>query len=126
MSSFATPTLIYWNCKARNYHILVVAKAGGINLDFKTEFDMAALKAELPFGQLPYLVDGNVRLAQSNAIFRYVAKKGNMTGDTPEAYADSEMLTEEAADIYNLLAKANYSSDKIGAMNSLFAAGSPL
>lgn len=126
MSSFEPATLYYWPIKARNYHCQVIAKAGGIPLNLETNFDMATLKPTLPFGQLPYLVDGDVKLAQSNAIFRYLAKKGNQQGDTPAAYADSEMMTEEANDILNLLTKAYYGPNRAQDLDNLFAAGSSL
>ena len=122
----SNPTLYYWPIKARNYHIVAVAAAGGVNLEQKSDFDLGALKAELPFGQVPYLVDGDVKIAQSNAIFRYIAKKGNMQGDNDAAYAASEQLTEEATDLYNLLAKAYYSADRTASLNELFSAESAL
>ena len=119
-------TLYYWPIKARNYHCQVIAQAGGVPLTLKTDFDMAELKPTLPFGQLPYLVDGDVKIAQSNAIFRYLAKKGNQQGDSPAAFADSEMMIEESTDILNLLTKAYYSANRAEDLNKLFAAGSSL
>lgn len=118
--------LYYWPIKARNYRIMAVAQAGGVKLRLKSDFDLAELKSELPFGQVPYLVDGDIKIAQSNAIFRYIAKKGNMQGDTDKDFAFSEMLTEEATDLFNMLAAANKSADKAAAFDALFAAGSNL
>ena len=57
-------TMFYWPVKSRGYAIMAVAKAGGINLVQDGAFDLAALKPELPFGQVPYLVHGDVKLAQ--------------------------------------------------------------
>lgn len=51
----------------------------------------------LLFFQLPYLVDGDVKLAQSMAILRYLSKKGGLQGDTDAAYAVSEMFIEEVS-----------------------------
>jgi hypothetical protein len=48
-------TLTYWPIKARSYAIMAVAKVGGVNVTPVTEFDLAALKPSLPFGQLPLL-----------------------------------------------------------------------
>jgi glutathione S-transferase len=117
----SNPTLYYWPIKARNYHLQAVAQAGGINLTLKSDFDFAELKSELPFGQVPYLVDGDIKLAQSNAIFRYLSKKGNQQGDSDAAFAASEQFTEEANDLYNLLAKAYYVADRTAGLNELFA-----
>lgn len=122
----SNPILYYWPIKARNYHLQAIAAAGGINLTLKSDFDMATLKTELPFGQVPYLVDGDVKLAQSNAIFRYLSRKGNQQGDTDAAFAASEQLTEEANDLYNLLAKAYYSFDRTAGLNELFSSSGPV
>lgn len=85
------------------------------------------MKPTLPFGQLPLLVDGDIRLAQSNAILRYVADKAGLDGrDDPKYYALSEMLIEEAVDIFNLLGEANKAADKAAAYNALFAADGPM
>jgi glutathione S-transferase len=43
------------------------------------------------------LVDGDVKLAQSSAILRYLARKGGLSGDTDAAYAVSEMFIEEVS-----------------------------
>ena len=45
--------------------------------------------------QVPYLVDGDVKLAHSNAILRYVSKKAGLEGDNDKAYAISQMFIEE-------------------------------
>ena len=126
--------------KARSYAAMAVAQAGGLNIR-QVIPDMAALKPELPFGQViiifwhfiptvddnkihdtvmvikiywqrttttylnllnfildiqvPYLVDGDVKLAHSNAILRYVSKKSGLDGDNDKAYAMSQMFIEE-------------------------------
>lgn len=45
--------------------------------------------------QIPYLVDGDVKMAQSNAILRYVSRKAGLEGDSDKAYAMSQMFIEE-------------------------------
>ncbi len=110
--------------KARNYATQAVAQAGGLQLELVSDFNFPDLKPTLPFGQLPYLVDGDVKIAQSNAILRYVARKAGLNGDdSDDKLGLSEMLIEEANDINNLLIKANYAADKVAAYNDLFAAG---
>lgn len=110
--------------KARNYATQAVAQAGGLQLELVSDFNFPELKPTLPFGQLPYLVDGDVKIAQSNAILRYVARKADLAGNISDAhYGLSEMLIEEANDLNNLLVKANYAGDKVAAYNELFAEG---
>lgn len=118
-------TLYYWGIKARSYASLVVAKAGGIDIVAETNFDLATLKNELPFGQVPYLVHGDVKLAQSNAILRYVAKLAGLQGSTDIAFALSEQLIEESNDIFQLLSKANHASDKAAGWESFFTNDGP-
>lgn len=50
------------------------------------------------------------QVAQSNAIARYVARKGHLQGDNDKDFAMSEMLIEEASDIYGVLVKAHYAT----------------
>ena len=120
--------LYYWPIKARSYASLVVAKAGGIAVEVEGNPDLGGLKASgaLPFGQLPYLEDGDVKIAQSNAILRYLAKKGGLSGNTEAAFATSEMLIEEANDLFNMMVKAHYAADKATAWADTFAPSGPL
>ena len=56
--------------------------------------------------QLPFL-DGDVKVSQSNAIARYLARKYNLQGDT-----DADFALSEQVDLLNILFKANYSDNK--------------
>lgn len=82
---------------------------------------MSAIKDQLPFGQLPFMEDGEIKIAQSNAILRYCARKAGLAGDSDSEFALSEMLIEEHADIYTMIAKAQYAEDKAKAYTELFA-----
>ena len=114
--------IVYRPIKARNYATQAVANAGNLKLELVSDFDFPALKPTLPFGQLPYLEDGDVKFAQSNAILRYVAKKAGLDGsDDLAKFALSEMLIEESVDISNLLGKCHYAPHKAEAFNEFFA-----
>jgi glutathione S-transferase len=120
--------LFYPAVKSRNYHIQAVAQAGGINLTLVSNGDAKKQVleiAELPFGKVPYLVDGNVKIAQSNAIFRYISRKGNQQGDNDAAFAASEELTEDANQLFDLFLDAYRRHGSIGqsaALANLFTA----
>jgi glutathione S-transferase len=120
----APATLFYWPIKARGYPIMVLAKQAGMDITQKGDFDLAAMKAsgELTFGQVPYLVHGDVKICQSGAIMRYICKVGGLEADTAADFARSEMLFSEAEDIWGTLAAAHYSADKPAAFTKLFAA----
>lgn len=79
------------------------------------------MRSTLPFGQVPYLIDGDVKFAQSNAMIRYLARKGGIQGDTDEEFALSEMLIEEARDILSLMERAVGAPTKNAIYDELFA-----
>jgi len=131
MSEFVGTTdavLYYWPIKARSYAALAIANAGGIHVSVKSDFDLgdSDFKGKLPFGQCPYLEHGDIKLAQSGAIIRYMAKLGNLSGDSIAKFAKSEMLIEESQDIFTILAKAQYAGDKAAAYNDTFATDGPI
>ena len=74
--------------------------------------------AQLPFFEGP----GGLKIAHSNAILRYLAHKGNLMGATDADRGVNEMLIEEQVDLFNLINKANYSTEKGKAYDELFAA----
>jgi len=52
----------------------------------------------LPFPNLPYLVDGDVKLTQSNAIMRYIARKNNLLGQTEEEQNRVDLVENQIND----------------------------
>lgn len=121
----AVPTLYYWKIKARNYLPVVAARAGrvSINENFDTfgswelkepsTFKTLKENGTLPFGQYPYLVDGEVKIAQSLAIARYLAQKGGILGFGAD-FAKSEMLVQKFNDMYESFGDGQYSEGKAG------------
>jgi len=57
------------------------------------------LKAELPFGQLPVLEVDGVKLGQSKACTRYLARKFNFAGKTEFEQAQVDMVVDCLEDI---------------------------
>mgnify|MGYP003640394124 CR=1 FL=1 len=115
-------TLIYWDIVARatpGYFTAALA-----NIEVKWDSDTAnswpADKPNAPFGQLPYLKDGDLKIAQSMAIVRYLGRKGGIQGDDIATYGVGESLIEEAADLINAVGKAKYSDDPLKAYNEFF------
>jgi len=79
----------------------------------------------LPFGQWPFLQDGDVKLGQSLAITHYIAKKGNLLGDGAD-FGKSEMLLQEYDDIFNMLGKNQYAPDKAKSWGEFFGEEGPV
>ena len=50
----------------------------------KAEWNNAKFTLGLDFPNLPYLIDGDVKMSESNAIMRYLARKYNLEGETEE------------------------------------------
>lgn len=61
----------------------------------------AELKPKTPFGQLPYLIHGDLQLAQSMAIIRYIARLTNKYGNSPQEAAKIDMVLEGEEDVRN-------------------------
>lgn len=119
--------LHYWGIRARNYAIMAIAQAGKVSITEYNETNLDALKPSLPFGQVPYLVDGDVKFAQSGAIMRYVARKAGLLGESDADVAMSEMLIEEHQDVYMMLARALYAPEgKDEGFAKVFAEGGPI
>ena len=95
MSKFASNTIkiIYFNVCAKAEHSKYMLAYKKVNFDCITPNDhfrmpWAEVKANglVPFGQLPLLLDGDLSLAQTGAIDRYVAQKlGLYPNDDTEA-----------------------------------------
>ncbi|XP_053943535.1 glutathione S-transferase 2-like [Cuculus canorus] len=65
-------------------------------------------KLGLDFPNLPYLIDGNTRLTQSNAILRYIARKHKMCGETEEEILRVDMLLNHVVDLCDSFALLCY------------------
>ncbi|XP_072212172.1 LOW QUALITY PROTEIN: glutathione S-transferase 2-like [Excalfactoria chinensis] len=68
-------------------------------------------KLGLDFPNLPYLIDGNTKLTQSNAILRYIARKHNMCGETEVEKQHVDMLENHLMDLRMAFARLCYSPD---------------
>ncbi|VDP91749.1 unnamed protein product [Echinostoma caproni] len=72
----------------------------------KWQSDKYNLGLDLP--NLPYYIDGNVKLSQSLAILRYIADKHGMIGSTPEERARVSMVEGAACDLRQGLSRIAY------------------
>jgi len=65
----------------------------------------------LDFPNLPYYVDGEVKITQSNAILRYIARKNDMVGKTEKEKVRVDMMADEYMDLRNGWIKLCYNPD---------------
>jgi len=91
-----TYKLTYFNGRGRAEVIrLLFAEAGQEYSDIRIERDQwPQHKAGTPFGQLPMLEVDGVKLCQSNACARYVARQLHLAGKTEIEQAQADMLID--------------------------------
>lgn len=66
---------------------------------------------KLDFPNLPYYIDGDVKLTQSTAILRYLARKHGLLGKDDHELNRQELALEEAIDLRRTLGATSYNRD---------------
>nr|XP_060629239.1 glutathione S-transferase Mu 1-like [Anolis sagrei ordinatus] len=80
--------------------------------DFDTsQWTSVKEKLGLDFPNLPYLIDGERKLTQSNAILRYLARKHKMCGETEEEIVRMDILENQIWDFRVSLGRISYNPD---------------
>ncbi|CAG2170712.1 unnamed protein product [Oppiella nova] len=94
------PTLAYWNVRGIAQHIRLLLAYSGVEFnDKRYEFehreawlsDKANLGMDFP--NLPYYIDGKIKISQSLAILKYLARKHGLSART-----DPELVLQEVAE----------------------------
>jgi len=72
----------------------------------------------LPFPNLPYVIDGNVKLTQSGAIIRYLARKHGLVATTEEEQQRQDLVDGVVNDLRNgwstlCYRSADFETDKV-------------
>jgi len=73
---------------------------------FSTKFNLG-----LDFPNLPYYIDGDVKITQSLAVLDYVAEKHNLNGKTLKEQGENSMLNQELLDQRVAYAMVAYNPD---------------
>eukprot|EP00914_Ancora_sagittata_P018709 GHVO01037072.1.p1 GENE.GHVO01037072.1~~GHVO01037072.1.p1 ORF type:complete len:239 (+),score=27.52 GHVO01037072.1:72-719(+) len=55
----------------------------------------------LDFPNLPYLIDGDIKISQSNAVFRYIGRRHNLCGTTDKSRALCDVMADQVMDMRN-------------------------
>ncbi|GAM20371.1 hypothetical protein SAMD00019534_035460 [Acytostelium subglobosum LB1] len=98
----STPTLYYFDARARaeTSRLLFVYSGAKFN-DNRSGFPLAEdVRAKTPFGQVPFLEDGETQLAQSIAIESYLAEKFQLAGSSPTERAEVLQFALVPGDFY--------------------------
>lgn len=85
------------------YKDLKYDQGGPPDFDKSCWFDAkATVLGDYPFPNLPYLIDGDLVVTQSNAILRHIARKaGGLLGSSPAVAARVDIMLEEGMDFRN-------------------------
>ncbi|KAM9984817.1 hypothetical protein ACTFIY_009233 [Dictyostelium cf. discoideum] len=102
MSTSSVPSLTYFQGRGLGQFSRVLLSYLGIPYENITVTEISdALRATLPYGQLPIYRDGDFVLTQSSTIARYIAKKHNFMGKTlEEEFLVDQIVTAIHADIF--------------------------
>ena len=102
------PVLGYWKTRGRANGIRTMLNFCAVDFeDYMYEVGAAPIHSKdswftvkqsigLDFPNLPYLIDGDLKLTESLAIYKYVARKyrPELLGATAQEFAFAEMLSE--------------------------------
>eukprot|EP00794_Sanderia_malayensis_P006245 gene6245-6964_t len=117
------PTLGYWKIRGLAQPIRLLL--GYTKTDFEDkmyeigdgpEFNTecwASVKytLELGFPNLPYYIDGDIKITQSNAILRYIGRKNKLDGETEEEKVRVDIMENQAMDFRNGFVRLCYNPD---------------
>merc|ERR1711963_883819 len=99
--------LTYFPIRGRSEAIRLALEFGGaeyVNKNLSMD-EWADMKEGMPFGQLPLLEDGTVRIAQSGAILRYVGRKYDLYGASRAQAAHIDCIIEGTQDFHQAAGK---------------------
>ncbi|CAG2103198.1 unnamed protein product [Medioppia subpectinata] len=112
MSSAPVPTLAYWEGRARAQPIRNLLIYSGVKFTDK-RYQSAERKAwqsdkstlGLDFPNLPYYIDGDLKLSQSTAILRYLGRKYGLVATDDRQRALQDMAEQQILDMREIFLK---------------------
>ncbi|KAK7079754.1 Glutathione S-transferase Mu 3 [Halocaridina rubra] len=81
----------------------------------RSEWYSVKFNLDLQFPNLPYYIDGDLKITQSNAILRHIARKHNLCGENEREMVQVDVLENQAMDMrmsYVRVAYGNYEEEK--------------
>ncbi|KAI1289721.1 Glutathione S-transferase Mu 1 [Halotydeus destructor] len=126
------PLLGYWDIRGLCEPIRLVLHQAGVDFEDRRyafaaknvwyEQDMPTLGLDFP--NLPYYVDGEVKLTQSVAVLRHVARKHGLAGK-PQDLGRIEMAEQQAIDLRTSLATVVHNHEKFDELKVTLLEGLP-
>ena len=97
------PRLTYFDVRGRAEVIrLILEETGTPYRERRIQLsEWATLKPTFPFGRLPLYEDGDLRIPQSHAIYRYLARKHGLCGSDEAERIRCDIVEETFVDLQN-------------------------
>ena len=102
------PTLAYWNIRGLAQPIRLVLVYAGVDfVDKRYESSERAVwlsdkpNLGLDFPNIPYYIDGDLKISQSMAILKYLARKHGLVARDDRELIKQEIVAEQLSDIVN-------------------------
>lgn len=117
------PTLAYWEIRGLAMPIRFLLEQAGVEYEDKLyrygtppDFDRSNWTNEkfslgLDFPNLPYYIDGDVKLTQSHVILRYLGRKHNMAGETETERVRADLVATQVYDYLGEFGRIAYNPD---------------
>jgi glutathione S-transferase len=114
------PILCYWDIRGLAQPIRLLLEYTGTKFEDKhmscgpaPDFDRSCWTNVKPtvgldFANLPYYIDGEHKITQSNAILRYIARKNGLLGKNEEEMIRVDIMAEQSMDFRNGLVRLAY------------------
>jgi len=100
-----TPILCYWDIRGLAAPIRLILEYAGVGYENRTmimpkpEWLQMKLTLGFDFPNLPYYQEGNLKLTQSGAIMRHLARKFKLDGTNEKEKALADMVSDQLGDI---------------------------
>ena len=106
--------IIYFNGRGRGEMLRWICEVGGLEYENVrlTREEWAAVKPDAPFGQLPMIEYDGVKLAQSKAINRFLARKAGLAGNDDLEQCQVDMYLELLTDLFDNWIKVAFEKDE--------------
>lgn len=109
----AVPVITYFDVRGRAEVIRLLLEEVGVQYRERRVGleEWPALKATLPFGQLPCYEEGALRIFQSHAIYRHLARQHDLYGRDEAERVRCDVVQEACVDAQNNIASFFWSPD---------------
>lgn len=131
------PTLGYWDIRGNTEPIRMILhyanspfqdkryQYGSTPETLRSQWLNDKFNLGLDFPNLPYFIDGELKLTQSTAILRHVARQHNLLGENDLQQARLEMLEQQAIDLRVALTSICYNVQQFDQLKPEFVRSIP-